>query len=134
MPLNLKAPMPHTSTGSRFVGKGFPLLRVGVHTGRCFPPAASTAAGHTEPYSASVSFSSCWKLGSMESLDPSRPLLTACNEHIDTTPQWDHSWDGFPLAESFFAKQAFASRLQQAQLLVVTKVHNNDNNQNACQG
>lgn len=33
MPLNLKAPMPHTSIGSCLVGKGLPRAELGVHTG-----------------------------------------------------------------------------------------------------
>lgn len=41
MPLNLKAPIPHTSIGDLFVGNGFPLLRAGVHTGLALVPTAA---------------------------------------------------------------------------------------------
>lgn len=33
-PLNLKAPMPHTTMLTGFVGKGLPTAEVGVHTRR----------------------------------------------------------------------------------------------------
>ncbi len=44
MPLNLKAPMPHTSIGTLLAGKGFPSLAFGVHTDLTLADSASEVA------------------------------------------------------------------------------------------
>ena len=41
IPLNLNSPMAQTSTGIFFMGKGLPLLRIGVHTRLAFVPASN---------------------------------------------------------------------------------------------